>query len=448
MKTYDVVIIGGSAAGITTAMTVRKYDATKRIAIISDVENVPIPCGIPYLFGTIFDPMKNLLPISSIVSANHIDWIVDKVTKINRDFKLVLTARNQSYEYHELVLAMGSNPLIPTIEGIQSENVYTIRKDPIYLQSIMNKLDSISRLVIIGGGFIGAEMAEECRKRNKDLEITIIEMQEHCLQMVYDSELYDKAENALRNQNITILSQEKVVKISNHNHYEVIQLDSNKTVEADMILLCIGCSANIPLAQEAGLKIGPTRSVWVDESMRTSDQSIFACGDVCEKKSFFNHKPISTKLASIATAEARIVGANIAQKKRTMSGVVGCFSTVIGGKTFSAAGLTETAAKALGYSVVIGQSESINHHPGSMPNAESLYVKLIFNQSDGVLLGGQIYGPSSAGELINAIAVMVASKSTANQLATFQFATHPALTASPIAYPIVNAAEMANQILN
>ena len=265
--------------------------------------------------------------------------------------------------------------------------------------------------------------------------------------MVYDTDFTEKAEKSLIDQGIELMTNEKVTRILPSQTMDTILLESGKTLEADMILLCIGCSANIALAQEAGLKIGPTRSVWVDETMKTSDPSIYACGDVCEKYSFFDHKPSGLKLASIATSEARVVGANLAGYERKMSGVIGCFSTSLGHQTFSAAGLTETQALAKGYSVVIGQAESINRHPGLMPGAEPLKVKLIFNQKDGVLLGGEIYGAVSGGELINAVAIAVASKLTANQLATFQFATHPALTASPIAYPIVNAAEMANQLM-
>jgi len=444
LKKYDVIIIGASAAGITTALTARKYYPQKSILCVTDVAKVPIPCGIPYVFGTIGDPMKNLIPVENMCKANNIDLLNEKVIKINREFKLILTETDDTFGYQKLVIANGSNPIIPPIEGVQLDNVFVIRKDPVYLQSLMNHLDESKKIVIIGGGFIGAEMAEECRKRRPESEITIVEMQQHCLQLVYDEEFTLLAEKALIDQNIKLLTDEKVTKLVGQKSVNQVVLASGKIVETDMVLLCIGCSANIALAQEAGLRIGPTRGVQVDESMLTSDLDIFACGDVCEKVSFFDQKPSNLKLASIATAEARITGANLFATKRKMNGVVGCFSTSIGGLAFCAAGLTETQAKAKGYEIVCGTAEAVNRHPGLMPGAGNMKVKLVFNKANSILIGAEIFGATSGGELINALSVCITQKLTADQLVTFQAATHPALTASPIAYQLVNAAEMAN----
>jgi pyruvate/2-oxoglutarate dehydrogenase complex dihydrolipoamide dehydrogenase (E3) component len=448
LKNYDIVIIGASAAGITAGLTARKYYPQKSIICITDVSKVPIPCGIPYVFGTIGDAMKNLIPVENMCKANNIDLVNDKVIKINREFKLVLLESNESYGYQKLVIANGSNPIIPTIEGTSLENVFMIRKDPSYLTTMMKQIDESKKIVIIGGGFIGAEMAEECRKRRLEIEITIIEMQQHCLQLVYDEEFTILAEKALIDQKIKLLTQEKVKKLVGHKAVEQVILESGKIVEADMVLLCIGCSANISLAQEAGLRIGPTRGILVDSYMRTSDTDIFACGDVCEKVSFFDQKPSNLKLASIATAEARIAGRNLFENKRKMEGVIGCFSTALGGLAFCAAGLTESQATAKGFEVVCGVGESVNRHPGLMPGAGNMKVKLIFNKKDTALIGAEIFGAISGGELINALSVCISQKITAENLVTFQAATHPALTASPIAYQLVNAAEMACVKLN
>ncbi|NPV81797.1 MAG: hypothetical protein HPY52_16320 [Firmicutes bacterium] len=141
--------------------------------------------------------------------------------------------------------------------------------------------------------------------------------------------------------------------------------------------------------------------------------------------------------------EARIAGANVFSTRRMNMGVIGVFSTILGGTAFAAAGLTETTAKNMGYNVAVGEAESINRHPGGMPGAENLRVKLVFERGTGVLLGGQVSGAESSGELINAISACIHQKMTADDMATFQTGTHPALTASPIVYQLVNAAEMA-----
>jgi len=177
--------------------------------------------------------------------------------------------------------------------------------------------------------------------------------------------------------------------------------------------------------------------------MRTVDEHIFACGDCAEKLSFFGGCPCPLKLASIATAEARIAGANLFGIRRENIGTVGVWSTCIGETAFATAGLTESLADERGYSVVVGLAEAPNRHPGGMPGMTEMRVKLVFEARSGVLLGGQVMGDKAAGELINGISACVQRRMTADDIATFQTGTHPALTASPIAYQFVNAAEAA-----
>ncbi|HAM62280.1 MAG TPA: pyridine nucleotide-disulfide oxidoreductase, partial [Erysipelotrichaceae bacterium] len=345
--------------------------------------------------------------------------------------------------YDRLILATGSDPIVPPLSGIGKQNIFAIRKNPEFHQSMLNQLDQTKNLVIIGGGFIGVEFAEECRKRRPELPITIIEMQEHCLQLVYDPEFCGTAEKGLADQRIQLLTSEKVVSFNGDGAVASVLLESGKVIPADMVILGIGCSANSNLAREAGLRIGPTKGIQVDASMRTSIPNIFACGDCAEKVSFFDGKPTAMKLASIATMEARVAGANVFQLQRKNIGVVGCFATVINQQAYACAGLTETQAKKMGYTIVVGQAEAINRHPGLMPGAAMMKVKLVFDAKTQILLGGQIVGALSAGELINGVSALIGKKATADDLALFQAGTHPALTASPIAYQLVNAAESA-----
>jgi pyruvate/2-oxoglutarate dehydrogenase complex dihydrolipoamide dehydrogenase (E3) component len=205
----------------------------------------------------------------------------------------------------------------------------------------------------------------------------------------------------------------------------------------------IGARANTGLAEGAGLEIGPTRGIAVNRYMQTADHNIFACGDCAEKVSFFDGQPSGLKLASIATMEARIAGANLFGPRRANMGVIGVYSTLLGETAFCAAGLTERAALDKGYNVVVGAAEAVNRHPGCMAGGEKLKVKLIFEVGTRELLGGQVSGAKSAGELINGISACIHQRMTADDIATFQTGTHPGLTASPIAYQLVNAAEVA-----
>lgn len=441
MRKADVVIIGGSAAGITTAITSKRHYPDKSVLIIRKEERVLIPCGIPYIFGTIGSPENNLIP-DSVLEKNGIDLLVAEVTNIDRVNHIVSTSNAEEINYQKLVLATGSVPNVPPIKNKRLKNIFSIKKDINHLKRMLEQLNQTSNLVIVGGGFIGAEFADEYRKK-RNIKITIVEMLSHCLMLTFDEDLCDAAETIERNQGIDILAPERVEAFLGKDTVTGVQLASGKILKADMVIVSAGCKANINLAQEMGLEIGPTMAIKVDRYMHTSDENIFACGDCAEEFSFFDGKPSPLKLASIATREARIVGANLFSTRRINEGVLGVFSTKLGNTAFGLAGLSEREAKNKGYDVVVGEAESVNRHPGAMPGAANLRVKLVFEKSTGILLGGQVMGAESGGELINTISACVHNRLTADNIALFPVGTHPALTASPVAYQLSNAAELA-----
>jgi pyruvate/2-oxoglutarate dehydrogenase complex dihydrolipoamide dehydrogenase (E3) component len=306
-------------------------------------------------------------------------------------------------------------------------------------------MQNAKSLCVVGCGFIGVELAEECRRRFPDLKISIVEMLTHCLQLVYDEEFCMKAEETLKGENIMLSLDEKVEALEGGEFVEKVKLDSGKEIEVDIVLLGIGAKANASMAIEAGLETGPTGGIEVDRYMKTIDDSIYCCGDCAEKVSFFDGKSTGLKLASIATMEARIAGANLFSTNRVNMGVIGVYSTVLGDCAFAAAGMTKNQAEAKNYHVVEGVAESVNRHPGCMPGAEMLRVKLLFEAGSQIIIGGQVTGAKSGGELINTISACIHQRMTADDIATFQTGTHPALTASPVSYQLVNAAEAAIQ---
>ncbi len=234
-------------------------------------------------------------------------------------------------------------------------------------------------------------------------------------------------------------------KIAGDGKVEKVVLSDGGEIKADVVILGIGAVANVDLAQKAGLRIGLTGSMAVDRTMQTSDENIYACGDCAEKISFFGGRPSPLKLASIATLEAHIAGANLFGIRRENIGTVGVWSTAVGNTALATAGLTEGMARERGYDAVAATIAVPNRHPGLMPGAANTRVKLVFERNSGVILGGQVIGGPAAGEIINAISACVQNRMTAEDIAMFQTGTHPALTASPIAYYMVNAAEMAIQ---
>jgi NADH oxidase (H2O2-forming) len=312
---------------------------------------------------------------------------------------------------------------------------------------MQESLAGVSDLVVIGGGFIGVEFADECKKAIR-AKVSIVEMLPHCLMLAYDEEFCSRAEQLLADRGITTITSARVARVAGNDRVESVELADGRALLAQAVIVGIGASADVTLAKNAGLPIGPTGGIVVDRTMRTADPKVFACGDCAEKVSFFGGRPSPLKLASIATAEARIAGANLYGTRRQNIGTVGVWSTVIGETAFATAGLTEALAARHGYNYVVGTAEATNRHPGGMPGAHPMKVKLVFEKRTGVVLGGQVMGDKAAGEVINAISACVQQRMTAEDIAVFQTGTHPALTASPIAYQFVNAAESASAALS
>ena len=221
-----------------------------------------------------------------------------------------------------------------------------------------------------------------------------------------------------------------------------VKLSDGREIKADLLIVGIGVRPNVALAEKAGLAVGKG-GIIVDTTMRTSDPNIFACGDCTSKFSFFTGQPSGLRLASIATTEARIAGANLFEISRKNPGVVGVFSTALGTLTVAMAGMSAKGAKECGFDVITGDAEATDRHPGKMPGMSKMWVRLVFNKVNGELVGGAVRGGPSAGELINTISACIQNRMRASDIATFQIGTHPAVTASPIAYQLVNAAEMA-----
>ncbi len=445
MNKADVVIIGGSVAGIQAAISCRRRYPEKRVVVIRREEQVVVPCGIPYIFGTLGTVEKTLVPDKGL-ERNGVEIIKDEVVEIDRARKTVLTAGGDTLGYDKLVLATGSLPLELPIPGSDKENVFVAKKDVSYLQRMLDAMDSVRDVVIIGGGFIGVEFADECRKHRscKDGSVTVVEVLPYCLELVLDKEFCQEVENILRAGGINVLTSKKVEAILGDGKVSGVRLADGEELKADMVIVGVGARPNTELAKKAGLEIGPTNGIRVDWYMRTlTDEDVFACGDCIEKVSFFSGKLSRLMLASIATSEARVAGANIYGTCYRNCGVVGVFSTMIGERAFCCAGLSEAAARKEGLNVVTGESSAPDRHPGEMPGATRTKLKLIFCKEKGLLVGGVASGGSSVGELVNLIAACIQHSVSAYDIALFQMGTHPCLTPSPVVYSLVDAAELA-----
>ncbi|MBN2297978.1 MAG: FAD-dependent oxidoreductase [Deltaproteobacteria bacterium] len=438
MKKADVVVLGG-LSGITAGISCRRHYPDKKVILIRKEGTVLIPCGIPYIYGTVGGPENNVIP-DGLLENNGIELIKGEAVDVDREKKVVTMKDGQEIGYEKLVFATGSVPLIPPIPGIDKENVFPVKKEFDYLSEVHSQMDEVKDLVIIGGGFIGMEFADECRK-GRDINVTVVEALPHCLQMAMDNEFCDEAQAKLEETGVNILVNEKVEAILGNGKVTGVKLSGGQELKADMVILGIGAVPSTNLAKNAGLEMGFKNTIKVDRYMQTyNDPDVYACGDCAEKQSFFDGRPTGVMLASIATAEARIAGANLFSPTHQNCGAISVFSTVINGRAFGVAGLTERMATQIGARIVIGTAEAPDTHPGGMPNSCLTKVKLLFSKDTGVIMGGSISGGKPVGEMINVLSACIMHRMTADDIVKFQMGTHPALTSSPIVYPIVNAA--------
>jgi len=435
---HDLVIIGGSAGGIQAAICAQKHHGIEDILVIRQEQKVVVPCGIPYIYGTLGAVEKNIIPDKILGNAKV---KIGEATAVNRGDKSVTLANGDKIEYRKLVLATGSNPICPSIPGVDKKNVYLVKKDPNYLQDLSKAMDQAKHIVIVGGGFIGIEFADECRKRGH--EVTLVELLEHCLQLVCTTDLCVRTEDVLRKAGVNVVTGTAVKSIGGANQVEYVELSSGERIKCDMVILGIGVTPNTKLAQEAGLQIGPSRGIKVDEFQRTADPDILAVGDCAEKYSFFNGEPVPVRLASVATREGKIAAANLYSPRWRNIGTIGVFSTVVGDTAIAMAGLSDAQAAKMGYDIVVGEAEAPSKHPGTMPDAKPMRVRLTFDRRSGKLLGGCACCTMTAGEVSNLIAAGIVNGMTIEQVALFPMGTHPWLTASPLAYQLTDAASNA-----
>ena len=435
---YDVVIIGASAGGITAAISAKKFYPEKSVLVIKREEVATIPCGIPYVFGTLKSADDNVLPLERFLKPLGVDILTDEVTEIIPKEKLLRTRSGKEVGWDRLVIATGSRPVTPELPGSKLEGVYTIPKDYNYLKELRERLDESERVVIVGGGFIALEVGDEIRKLGKDVTIVV---RSRLLRSSFDPEFSEMVEERLKETSIQVIHG-NVERLIGERRVEKVRLVDGRELPAEVVILSVGYRPNVELAVKAGLRV--TRyGIWTDEYMRTSCPDIFAVGDCVEHRDFFTGKPYPLMLASTATFEARIAGANLfkLQIVRENRRTIGAYSTHVAGLSLAAAGLTEEAARKEGFEVIVGYGMGPDRHPAKFPDTSTVTVKLIFSRDRGAILGAQIAGGKSVGEMINLLALAIQKRLTASELYTLQIATHPLLTASPVGYQILQAAE-------
>lgn len=435
MKHYDVAINGGGPAGVTCALSAKNTYPDKEIVLIRKESKPMIPCGIPYVFNTLNEVADNILPDNSL-TANQIKIINDEV--IGRKGSRLILKNNEDVEFEKLVISTGSKAVMPKIQGADLENVFLVKKDKEYLKTLKSRITESQKIVILGGGYIGVEVADELVKAKKN--VTLIEMMNSLLPTM-DEEFGAKVQSIIENEGGNVITGKSVQKILGEITVKGVELNDETIIECDLLIVSCGYKPNIELAEKLNLVYESDKGILVDAYLRTSEKNIFAIGDCAAKYDYFTGEFSNIMLASTAMAEGRLVGSNLFSIKviRQYAGVLGSFATKIGNTAFAVSGITERRAKERSLDYTIGIAKAIDRHPGKLPGATEVTVKLIFSTYSHTLMGAQIMGGDSVGEMINIMSVMILNKMTDIDINNLQIGTHPLLTASPIAYPIINA---------
>jgi NADPH-dependent 2,4-dienoyl-CoA reductase/sulfur reductase-like enzyme len=435
MSQYDIVIVGGGPAGVTCALSARNTYPEKKIALIRKELAPMIPCGIPYVFHTLKEVSDNILPDGPL-RTNHIEIITDEA--IGRTDHIINLAKNGEITYDRLVIATGSKAVLPNIAGVEKENVFLVKKEKEYLEKLKICLQAANNIVILGGGYIGIEVADELLKSGKN--VTMVEMMDSLLQSM-DSEFGEKVKGILEKNGAQIMTGKSIVKVLGDSCVTAVELNDGTKIDCDLLIISCGYKPNLELAEKLNLVFEEGKGILVDAYLRTSERDIFAIGDCAAKYDYFTGDYSNIMLASTAMAEGRLVGSNLYSIKviRQYPGVLGSFSTKIGNTAFAVSGIIEKRAKNRSLEYTVGVAKAVDRHPGKLPGASEVTVKLLFSTYSHTLMGAQIMGGDSVGEMINIMSVMILNKMTDIDINNLQIGTHPLLTASPIAYPIINA---------
>jgi pyruvate/2-oxoglutarate dehydrogenase complex dihydrolipoamide dehydrogenase (E3) component len=402
-----------------------------------------VPCGIPYIFGTLDSSQLNIMPVDNMLTKAGVESILEEVVAIDKVAKKLTLQDGEIIKYEKLVIAIGSNPVVPRwLKGAELENFFVIPKDKSYLDEMKAKINNLKKVVVIGAGFIGVEFSDELVKSGH--EVTLVEKEESILSMAFDDEISIRVQEEIAKRGVNVITGSGIKQISGNGKVQSIILDNGEEIETDAVILSVGYQPNTKLAQDAGIDVDDKGFIIVDEYMRTREKDIFAIGDCAQKRDFVTRKPVSTMLASTACAEARVAGMNLFNIHviKSFVGTIGIYSTAIGEWGFGTAGITERRANEEGIAIETGLFEGIDRHPGNLPDTHKQLVKLIVAKYSGVIIGGEVIGGLSAGELLNTIGIAIESRMSINTLLTSQIGTHPCLTASPAAYPLIKVAEI------
>lgn len=445
-----ILVVGGVAGGATFAARMRRLDEKATIVMFERGEYISFAnCGLPYHIGGVIPKREHLLvqTAEGMRQRYNIDVRTrHEVLRIDRTARKVevldhSTGRRYMEEYDVLVLCTGAAPLLPAaLEGPRSYVLRSMNDMDRIIQAVAG-LEAGSPVVIVGGGFIGLELAENLHKRG--LSVTIVEMAEQVM-LNLDREMAALVHRHLRSKGVALILNDGVSRVEHGEHDAIVRLSSGHQLKAKAVVVAIGVRPEAGLAREAGLQLGPRGGILVDSCFRTSDPHIYAIGDVAEVPEFGGGGNTWVPLAGPANRQARLLADIIAGRSVKYSGVQGTMIAKVFDLVVAAVGKNERTLKREGRSYKVSITHS-NCHAGYYPGATQLSIKLIFDD-DGKILGAQVVGQEGVDKRIDVLATAMRLGATVYDLAGLELAYAPPFSSAKD--PVNIAGYVASNILD
>ncbi len=422
-----VVIIGGGPAGRVIVHVLHAGPKDFQVTLVKDEPVNVNRCAVPY--GIVSQkPVDKFCIPNTLVTDFGAELVIDTAEEIDTDAGKVRTASGKVFDYDHLVLATGSRPFVPPIENVDLENITSVRSrnDMIRLRSLAAEGN---KCVIVGGGYIGVEVAVVLAQSGVD--VTIVEMMPHILLATMDDDFALAVERHVREKGVKVLTDTRVVAFAgNDGKVTGVKLGDGSLLEADFAVVSVGVVPNTELAARSGLEVSKLGIV-TDDYLRTNVANIYAAGDCARKKSFVTGKPCRGEFGTNAVFMAKVAAANILGKNKKFPGVINANASTAFELSLGSAGLIEKAARAEGLDVVTGYSEVLNRYP-MMDGTHTIRTRLVFEKSGRRLIGGSVLrqGHCTANN-VDFISFAIQMGATIEDLLTYQYATHPELAAKP-----------------
>jgi NADPH-dependent 2,4-dienoyl-CoA reductase/sulfur reductase-like enzyme/rhodanese-related sulfurtransferase len=436
MKVKKLVIVGGVAGGASAAAKARRCSEEVEIIMYEKGQDISYAnCGLPYYLSGVIQKREDLLITSAEFFRRR--FRVDartncQVVQIDREGKRVVvnnlvTGLTEEESYDRLVLAPGSHPIIPPVPGVDLPFVSTLKtlEDTDRIFDFL-KEKKPNRALVVGAGLIGVEAIENLAL--KGLQTTAVELAPQLLTFL-DWEMAEKVRRHMQHKGVKIHLSEGLASVEERNGQGIITTDQGREIPSDLVLIAVGIRPNVDLAKNAGLELGITGGIKVNEFMQTSDPDIFAAGDCIETTNLVTGKPTLTPMGSAANKEGRAAGANALGRRIAVKGFTGTVIVKVFDLTVAKTGLSEREALAEGYSTLALYVDP-SHHAGYYPGAKPLSIKTVSDRDSGRLLGAQVIGEEGVDKRIDVLATAIYHHMSLEDLLNLDLAYAPPYSAA------------------